>query len=143
MGPLALTDSGTNVLHPTAAAPGSRYPTTARTTGVAVKPFCAWTRVPRNCAKNQRHEYGLTTLQSQRIARSGRRVACQDRLCVGLQGDSRPWRSAALTADVVLELLNDEFLLGDNVFDQVTDRNEPDELTLLEDGKVPQPVFRH
>jgi len=27
------------------AAPGSRYSTTARTTGVAMKAFCAWTRV--------------------------------------------------------------------------------------------------
>ena len=52
MEPLALTDSGTNVLHPIAAAPGSRYPTTARTTGVAVNAFCAWTRVHAIARKN-------------------------------------------------------------------------------------------
>ena len=42
--------------------------------------------------------------------------------CVGLGIVARKWHST-LTGDVVLELLNDEFLLGDYVFDQVADGN--------------------
>jgi len=43
----------------------------------------------------------------------------------------------------MLELLNGEFLLGDNVFDQVADGDEADELALVDDRQVPQSVFRH
>jgi len=48
----ARTDGlGDNVPDPIAAAPGSRYSTIARTTGVAIKAFCAWTRVHATARK--------------------------------------------------------------------------------------------
>ena len=34
------------------------------------------------------------------------------------------------TSDVLLQLLNDEFLLGDDVLDQVPDRDHPDQLVI-------------
>src|ERR1017187_10885786 len=56
---------------------------------------------------------------------------------------ARKWHSATVTGDVVLELVDNELLLGDNVFNQIADGNQADELALVDDRKVPQPVFRH
>jgi hypothetical protein len=52
--------------------------------------------------------------------------------CVDIQRASqnlktKEWfASTSLPSDVVLELLDHEFLLGDNIFDEVTDGNKAD-----------------
>src|SRR4029453_7112349 len=51
--------------------------------------------------------------------------------------------SVPLTGDVVLELFDDEPLLGDRGLDQVADRDEADQPIAVHDGKVAQPVFGH
>lgn len=52
-------------------------------------------------------------------------------------------RSAPRPRDVVLKLFDDEFLLGDDVFHQVSDGDEADQLAAVHDGQMAQPVFRH
>src|SRR6202049_864950 len=51
--------------------------------------------------------------------------------------------STSLPADVTLKLLDDKILLGDDVFHQVPDRNETDQLAAIQDRKMTQPFFRH
>src|SRR5271165_1534281 len=51
--------------------------------------------------------------------------------------------STSLSTDVTLKLLDDEILLGDDVFHQVPDRDETDQLAVIQDGKMTQPFFRH
>ena len=52
-------------------------------------------------------------------------------------------RSAPLTRDVMFELLDDEFLLGDDLPHQISDGNKADQLAAVQDGQMAQPVFRH
>ena len=51
--------------------------------------------------------------------------------------------SASLSSDVVLELLDDELLLGDGGLDQVADRDETHQLAIVHHWQVPQPVLCH
>jgi hypothetical protein len=44
---------------------------------------------------------------------------------------------------MAFELLDDEFLLGDDVFHQVADGDETDQLALVHDGQMSHASFRH
>src|SRR5260370_31925609 len=52
-------------------------------------------------------------------------------------------RSSPLPGNVTLQLLDDEILFGDDVFHQVADVDETDELAAIEDGQMAQAAFRH
>src|ERR1700738_5006179 len=52
-------------------------------------------------------------------------------------------RSTLLSTDVTLKVLDDEILFGDDVSHQTPDRDETDQLAVIQDGKMTQPLFRH
>ena len=47
------------------------------------------------------------------------------------------------TADVMLQLVDDEFLFHDDRFNQIADRQNPDDPAIVEYGQVPYLLVRH
>jgi len=45
--------------------------------------------------------------------------------------------------DVVLELVNNEFLITDHAFDQISDRNNANHLSAIENGQVTHSFVGH
>ena len=53
------------------------------------------------------------------------------------------YRSTAVARDVVLQLFDCELLLRDNIFHQVANGDQTNQLAIIHNGQVAQPGFRH
>ena len=101
---------------------------------------------PVRCSDNRSHLCISSTRYATRSSFScwpcSSRTWCIHRYGGGA-GAAPARRSLSLPRNVVLQLLDDELLLGDDVLHKVADRDEADQLAAVHDRQVAQPVLGH